>query len=150
MFDANGSRVSSIDFLIDRTWIDRLPFVALMGIATSVDMFENRLPRSALTAFTGKTFAVADPDKILEQIFEQSIAGAHATIRFGPSLSNKVLQRQRDFSQSVKIFMQSLKVRFRGYAVYQVLIVIVCVHVPFSWESTERFPVRRGILPNFD
>lgn len=92
--------------------MDRIPFVLLFGIATSVDLFNERLSRAASRCLYGAQFDVEQTSAILETVFQKVIAGPEAPLRLGPELVFCLLERQHDHVQSVQAFTAALKVSF--------------------------------------
>ena len=96
------------------SWLDRIPFVLLFGIATSLDIFHEKLPRSAIQLMKGEQFDVERAEESLERIFyeinDPVDFGDQNVLRLGPSLSKLLLTRQREDIQSVQSFVSSLKV----------------------------------------
>ncbi|KAI9680013.1 MAG: hypothetical protein M1817_005028 [Caeruleum heppii] len=90
------------------SWLDRIPFVLLFGIATSLEIFQSKLPRAAIRCLQGKTFDVERAEESLERVFSSAM-GRTSALRLGPGLSRMLLQRQRDHVQSVAAFVNSLK-----------------------------------------
>lgn len=93
-----------------RFWSDRIPFVLLFGIATTVETFENKLPRAAKRCIEGQKFDVTQADEILERVLHAAIDGDDVPLRLGPALSTQLLDRQKDHVQSVDAFVEGLKV----------------------------------------
>ncbi|KAI9640812.1 Origin recognition complex subunit 3 [Ciborinia camelliae] len=91
------------------SWQDRIPFVLLFGIATSVDLFQERLSRAATRSLHGAQFDVEQTNSILETIFLKVIAGPDAPIRLGPGILSSLMERQNDHVQSVQAFIGALK-----------------------------------------
>lgn len=94
----------------DSSWRDRIPFVLLFGIATSVDLFHERLSRSASRFLDGMQFDVEQTSSLLERIFQKVVAGPEAPLRLGSVLVSSLIERQRDHIQSVQSFNAALKV----------------------------------------
>ena len=92
-----------------RTWLDRIPFILLFGIATSVDIFHEKLPTSAKRCLQGEQFDVDRVEESLEQVFNDCV-GPESILRLGPGLSRMLLERQRDHVQSIQAFVSALKV----------------------------------------
>jgi origin recognition complex subunit 3 len=92
------------------SWVDRIPFVLLFGIATSVDLFHERLSRAASRCLYGAQFDVEQISLILERVFQKAIAGSKAPLRLGPTLVSSLMERQHDHVQSVQAFTAALKV----------------------------------------
>ena len=92
------------------SWMDRIPFVLLFGIATSIELFHERLSRAASRCLYGAQFDVEQTSLILERVFQKAIAGSKAPLRLGPVLVSSLMERQRDHVQSVQAFIAALKV----------------------------------------
>lgn len=95
------------------SWIDRIPFVLLFGIATSLDLFHERLPRAVSRFLDGIQFDVEQTSSLLERIFEKAVAGSGAKLRLGSTLVSSLIERQNDHVQSVQSFIAALKVSLR-------------------------------------
>lgn len=94
------------------SWRDRITFILLFGIATSVDLFHDKLPRSSLRCLHGAKFDVARVEESLESVFIATTARTNSqTLWLGSLLSKTLLERQRDHVQSVQAFLMALKVR---------------------------------------
>ncbi len=92
------------------SWMNRIPFVLLFGIATSIDLFHERLSRSASRCLYGKQFDIEQTSSILERVFEKAVAGVAAPLRLGSAFVSSLLERQTDHLQSVQSFTAALKV----------------------------------------
>lgn len=90
--------------------MDRIPFTLLFGIATSVELFHERLPRAASRCLSGVQVDVEQTSSILERIFQSAVANSKASLRLGPELLASLMQRQHDHFQSVQSFIVALKV----------------------------------------
>ena len=91
-------------------WTDRIPFVLLFGIATSLDLFHERLSRAASRFLEGVQFDVEQTSSLLERIFEKAVAGPEAPLRLGSVFVSALVERQHDHIQSVQSFVTALKV----------------------------------------
>lgn len=98
-----------------RSWLDRIPFVLLFGIATSVELFHERLPRSATLCMQGVQFDVEQTSKTLVTIFQKVIASPDIRLRLGGSFIAALLERQHDQVYSLQTFIAALKVRALCY-----------------------------------
>ncbi|KAK4987246.1 Origin recognition complex subunit 3 [Elasticomyces elasticus] len=88
-------------------WIDRIPFVCLFGIATSIDNLQQRLPRAAVRCLDGQLFNTVRADEVLEQVFR----AAHSfdtQLWFGSGLWNTMLERQRNHLGGIDAFTDAL------------------------------------------
>lgn len=77
------------------------------GIATSVELFQEKLSRETVRYLDGTAFDVQQID--VEDTFKAFQSG-QTTLRTGPGLSRILLQRQNDYIQSHSSFINSLKV----------------------------------------
>lgn len=121
-----------------RSWLDRIPFVLLFGIATSVELFHERLSRAATRCMLGAQFDVARTSSTLELVFQKVVAGRQAPLRLGPGVVSMLMERQHDHVQSVQAFVSALQVSNTDCTYKSdVLIVLVCIYVPLFRESPE-------------
>lgn len=91
------------------SWKDRIPFVLLFGIATSVELFHERLSQTASRSLEGRQFDVEQTNSLLERIFEKAVSGSEAPLRLGSKLVAELIERQEDHVQSVQSFVVALK-----------------------------------------
>ncbi|KAI9802243.1 MAG: hypothetical protein M1825_002964 [Sarcosagium campestre] len=100
-----------------KSWLDRIPFVLLFGIATSVDIFHDKFSRSAIRCMSGRKFDVESAQETLESVvtnvFHVEDPGDSSTEPLflipGASLSSLLLDRQKDHLQSIHAFVAGLK-----------------------------------------
>ena len=90
------------------SWNGRIPFVLLFGIATSVELFQDKMPRNTIRRLRGKEFKLEQVD--FDEIFEAIHSGGFG-VWLGPELSRMILQQHRDHFQSNHQVTQRLKVR---------------------------------------
>lgn len=91
-------------------YMDRIPFTLLMGIATSVEIFHEKLPKSTIRLMKGDKFDVERAEECLAQIFNDSMIGENPILRLGPTVCDFLLERYRDHNQSIQAFVGALKV----------------------------------------
>jgi origin recognition complex subunit 3 len=116
--------------------MDRIPFVLLFGIATSVELFNERLSRSASRCLLGTQFEVEQTSSILEDVFLKVVAGATAPLRLGPLLVSSLMERQDNHVQSIQAFISTLKVIKCRIPSYRCMLTIpVCIYVSLLWQS---------------
>jgi origin recognition complex subunit 3 len=113
--------------------MDRIPFVLLFGVATSLDLFHERLSKSASRFLDGVQFDVEQTCSLLERVFQKTIAGSEAPLRLGSVLVSGLMERQLDHVQSVQSFIAALKVS--SQAIFSPIYTDkqVRLHVPFLW-----------------
>lgn len=82
----------------------------LFGIATSVELFQERLTQAASRCIYGIQVDVEQSSVIIERIFQKAVASSGATLRLGPTLLSILIERQQDHVQSVQSFIAAIKV----------------------------------------
>lgn len=87
----------------------RIPFTLLFGVATSVDLLQARLLKSACQLLYGAQFDVVQTNAILERVFKPAVAGSDVVLRLGPSLLQSLVDRQHDHVAGIHSFLSSLK-----------------------------------------
>ena len=70
---ATLTRSSRERLTVSSSWLDRLPFVLLFGIATSAESFEDRLLGKSLRYLEGQKFDVTQSDEIVEKLDRKSV-----------------------------------------------------------------------------
>lgn len=97
------------------SWLDRIPFVLLFGIATSADSFEDRLSGQSLRYLEGERFDVTQSDDIIEKLFTATVASLDNRLFIGPQLCRRMLDRQKDHVQNVQDFCDGLKYAYMSH-----------------------------------
>lgn len=97
------------ELISNSSWNDRIPFILIFGIATSLEIFQDKLSRATLRRLQGETFDVSHVD--IEEIFQAATAlDQSRTVCLGPGLYNAILQHQKDNIQDVSTFIRAVKV----------------------------------------
>ncbi|KDN66983.1 putative origin recognition complex subunit [Colletotrichum sublineola] len=104
----DSSLLSDLITLFD-SWRPRIPFALLFGVATTVELLQARLLKSACQHLYGAQFDVVQTGVILEQIFKAAIAGADAALTLGQTLLQSLVIRQQDQVASIQSFVASIK-----------------------------------------
>ncbi|KAG0636478.1 origin recognition complex subunit 3 N-terminus-domain-containing protein [Tuber brumale] len=97
------------------SYLDRIPFVLLVGIATSVEIFHDKLPKSTIRLMRGNKFDVERAEECLAQIFNDSMTSDEAVLRLGASVCDFLLGRYRDHTQSIQAFVAALKYAYMSH-----------------------------------
>ena len=101
------------ELIFNSSWFDRIPFVLLFGIATSIELFQEKLPRAAIRHLHGMKFEAAQTGETLEKMFKAAASnGEYRPMWLGAGISNLLLQRQRNHAQNVEDFVRAFKVPF--------------------------------------
>ena len=121
--------------------MDRIPFVLLFGIATSLDLFHERLSKSASRFLDGVQFDVEQTSSVLQRIFQKAVIASEAPLRLGSTLVSSLIERQHDHVQSVQSFIVALKVRFHLPSLQHPVLTVKYAYMchfygnPLSWLS---------------
>ncbi|KAL1870431.1 Origin recognition complex subunit 3 [Diaporthe australafricana] len=91
------------------SWKDRIPFTLLFGIATSVELFQVRLPKSTSQHLYGAQFDVVQMSSVLENMFKAAVAHGANPLIIGPGLLRELIERQQSQVAGIQSFMYSLK-----------------------------------------
>ncbi|CCF43521.1 origin recognition complex subunit [Colletotrichum higginsianum] len=91
------------------SWRPKIPFILLFGIATSVELLQARLLKSACQHLHGAQFDVVQTGVILEQIFKPAVAGMDTALALGQTLLQSLVERQQDQVASIQSFVASIK-----------------------------------------
>lgn len=90
-------------------WIDRLPIVLLLGIATTTELFEARLPKRIAKLLQARIFDISPKNDSLYNVYQTAQDDAAAKLWLGPALSNILLERSKDQDQSPDSFAGSIR-----------------------------------------
>ncbi|KAI4596111.1 hypothetical protein KJ359_005615 [Pestalotiopsis sp. 9143b] len=107
--EAFESRLLTDLILLFSSWLNRIPFGVLFGIATSVELFQARLLKSTCLRLYGDQFDVEQSTSVVEKIFKTAVAHLEAPLRLGPSFMQSLLERQKDQVAGIPMFVNSLK-----------------------------------------
>uniref|UniRef100_A0A060SYU4 ARAD1C03652p n=1 Tax=Blastobotrys adeninivorans TaxID=409370 RepID=A0A060SYU4_BLAAD len=112
--DADSFEISILTGLIRmlQSYISSIPFKLMLSVATSPEVFQDKLPRSCIAMINGRPFHAQMTDGI-EKILEATMFTVDAnTLLVGPKLFNQLIHRQLESMQSVEAFISSLKFMF--------------------------------------
>ncbi|SPO00853.1 related to origin recognition complex subunit 3 [Cephalotrichum gorgonifer] len=132
-------------------WSSSIPLTLLFGVATSVELLQNRLPKSACEHLYGLQFDVAHGYTALEQtIIEVAVAARDLPLRVGPSLLENMVSRQRDQVAGIQAFISTLKYTYMCHFYANPLSIFMSVTLTedFDWVQPEHLEGIRS-LPSF-
>lgn len=109
---------AELTVFFNSSWRPKIPFILLFGIATSVELLQARLLKSACQHLHGAQFDVVQTGVILEQIFKPAVAGMDTALALGQTLLQSLVERQQDQVASIQSFVASIKVRTRALAAH--------------------------------
>ncbi|KAF3899000.1 Origin recognition complex subunit [Trichophyton interdigitale] len=113
--EAFDSSVLSDLITLLSSWLDRIPFVFLFGIATSVTYLESRLPRSTVKLLEGRLFDFQDFGDSVDRIFAALFAQNNEGPWIGHSVSHTLMDRSGDCFQSPERFGNIIKYAYMAH-----------------------------------
>ncbi|KAF2997790.1 hypothetical protein E8E14_003556 [Neopestalotiopsis sp. 37M] len=134
--------------LLFSSWLDRIPFGLLFGIATSVELFQARLLKSTCFHLHGEQFDVEQSTSVIEKIFKTAVAHVDAPLRLGPSLMQSLLERQQDQVAGPPMFVNSLKYAYMCHYYANPLSVLLSTDLVTEMAPKETLELVRS-LPSF-
>lgn len=108
--DVEGINGDVLSDLIDQLgyWRDRIPFVMLMTVATSVGMLELRLSNSARKLLSGKEFEVNSSEEEMGVVLNVCMAQSNKVF-MGHAVLQMLVNNHRDMIQDIGSFVASIK-----------------------------------------
>jgi origin recognition complex subunit 3 len=148
--DSEAFDAKILDEMIDlfSSWLDRIPFILLFGIATSAESFEDRLSGKTLRYLEGQKFDVAQSDEIIEELFSATIAGDRMVLRIGPNIARRIMDRQKDHIQNTQDFSDGLKYAYMSHFYANVATIFICPDTDPNDISHKAYEALRN-LPSF-
>jgi origin recognition complex subunit 3 len=99
------------DFImICHSYQERIPFVFLMGLATSIDALHQGLPKSVLSLLQTKKFQMQQSSECLTAIVEDLFVHANVGLMVGPLPLKQLIDQFMHYNFSVGGFVANLKV----------------------------------------
>lgn len=109
----------------------------MLGISTSVELFEGRLPRSCVSLLQGKHFEVQEAGNCVDRIYETLQTNPDANLWLGRNVTSTLFENTSDYFQSPEAFSRMVKVRtVPNTFETSILIHVVCIHVSFLRKSS--------------
>ncbi|KAI9770252.1 MAG: hypothetical protein M1840_003410 [Geoglossum simile] len=130
------------------SWLDRIPFVVLFGVATSIEIFHEKLPRSAVRCLQGEKFDVERVEETLAKVFDDALLGQQTTLWLGPTLCKQLLERQKDHVQSIQAFVSALKYAYMSHFYANPLSILLAADTSHELLQSEHLEAIRN-LPSF-
>ena len=129
------------------SWLDRIPFVCLFNVATSVEFLQQRLSRSAVRCLDGRLFDAA-PSSAETQLVFSAIAHPDARLWLGPTLLASALDRQSDYIQSVDELVDVVEYAYMSSYYANALSIFLDPTIKLKSIPDDHFEALRN-LPSF-
>ncbi|KAI9784146.1 MAG: hypothetical protein M1839_002650 [Geoglossum umbratile] len=130
------------------SWLDRIPFIVLFGVATSVEIFHEKLPRSAIQCLQGEKFDVERVEETLAKVFNDALFGRKSALWLGSALCKQLLERQRDHVQNVQAFVSALKYAYMSHFYANPLSILLAGDTAHKLLQSKHLEAIRN-LPSF-
>ncbi|ORZ14878.1 origin recognition complex subunit 3 N-terminus-domain-containing protein [Lobosporangium transversale] len=88
---------------------DRIPFVFLMGLATSIDALHQGLPKSVLSLMQTRKFQMQQSSECLTAIIEDLFMHGNVSVMIGPLPMKQLIDQFMHYNFSVSGFVANLK-----------------------------------------
>ncbi|KAG0153101.1 hypothetical protein PDIDSM_2060 [Penicillium digitatum] len=98
-----------------KSWLDRIPFIVLLGISTSVELFEGRLPRSCVALLQGKHFEVQEAGNCVDRIYESLQTNPETSLWLGRNVTSTLFENTNDYFQSPEAFSRMVKYAYMSH-----------------------------------
>ena len=93
------------------SWQDRIPFILIFEIATSIELFREKLSRQTIRRLRGESFETRNAIEILDVLFQAATTpDSSKSLWLGAATSKLLLDRQTEHVQSAKGLISGLKV----------------------------------------
>lgn len=116
--DADSFDVSILSSLLKmlQSYISHIPVKLILSVATSVEVFEEKLPRSLIRLLDGQAINACLNDS-LTTILKSTIFSKSGiqNLLLGPKLFNSLIQRQRQSLESIDVYISSLKYAYMSH-----------------------------------
>jgi origin recognition complex subunit 3 len=129
------------------SWLDRIPFVCLFNVATSVEFLQQRLSRSAVRCLDGRLFDAA-PSSAETQLVFSVITHPETRLWLGPTLLASVLERQSDYIQSVDELVDVVEYAYMSSYYANALSIFLDPDIKLKSIPADHFEALRN-LPSF-
>ncbi|KAJ5577821.1 uncharacterized protein N7459_006785 [Penicillium hispanicum] len=98
-----------------KSWLDRIPFTVLLGISTSVELFEGRLPRSCVSLLQGKHFEVQEAGNCVDRIYETLQTDPNGKLWLGRNITSTLFEKASDYFQTPEAFSRMVKYAYMSH-----------------------------------
>ncbi|KAG8623528.1 hypothetical protein KVT40_008504 [Elsinoe batatas] len=109
----DGAVLSDVIELLS-CWKDRIPFVLMFGVATSIEALQSKLSRRAIRCLRGRRFDATNAEATLEKVFS-NVYSSGSNLWFGSGMSSLVLSRQRDYLANPQSIIDSIQYGYMSH-----------------------------------
>ncbi|TKX23515.1 origin recognition complex subunit 3 [Elsinoe australis] len=142
----DGSLLSDVVELFS-CWKDRIPFVLLFGVATSIGTLQTKLSRRAIRCLRARRFDATNAEATLENVFAD-VYFPQTKLWFGSGFSQAVLTRQRDFLANPQTVIDSVHYGYMTHFYSNALSLFLDHGITREIVPSDHFEAARN-LPSF-
>ncbi|KAJ6014000.1 hypothetical protein N7540_008591 [Penicillium herquei] len=135
-------------FSLFKSWLDRIPFTVLLGISTSVEIFEGRLPRACVAMLQGQHFEVHEAGNCVDRIYEALQTSSDGKMWVGRNITSTLFEKASDYFQTPEAFSRMVKYACMSHFFANPLAVLLGNPDPFLLNQN-RFCEAIRNLPSF-
>ena len=97
------------------SWIDRIPIVLLFGVATTIELFEARLPRAVFQNLDAEVFDVSPSEDSFYKLYQCVQDDESAKLWLSQAISSILLERSKDQDDTTENFVRSICYTFMSH-----------------------------------
>ena len=142
----NGELLSELIEILG-CWHNRIPFVLLFNVATSLEFLQERLSREAVKCLAGKMFDVAPAAEEIERVLD-ALTGPEASVWIGPNLLVDLLERQTDYIQGIESLVRAVQYVYMSCYYANALSIFLDTRVQMKDVPKDHFEAARS-TPSF-
>lgn len=125
-------------------WHDRIPFVFLFRIATSLESLQSRLSKDAVKCMQGRLFDVATSAEAVEHILE-AITDSETLLWIGPGLLSTIVERQNDYIHNTDTLVDALQYALMSNYYANALSIFLDPYVQYKDVPSDHFEAVRHL-----
>jgi origin recognition complex subunit 3 len=125
-------------------WNNRVPFVLLMSIATSIDSLQQRLSRSAIRCLDGQLIDLTTGDDERERTVE-ALVQDEPLVWIGADLLSLMLERQSDYIQSNESLVRAVRYEYMSLYYANALTMFLIPNIKLSDIPSDHFEALRNV-----
>ena len=117
ILDVETSDITVLGELVNAisSWTDRIPIVLLFGVATTLELFESRLPRAVFQHLDAEVFDVSPSEDGVYKLYQCVQDDETARLWLGPAISSLLLERSKDQDDTTENFVRSIRYVFMSH-----------------------------------
>ncbi|KAF2459963.1 origin recognition complex subunit 3 N-terminus-domain-containing protein [Lineolata rhizophorae] len=140
----DGALLSDTINLIS-SWVDRIPFMIIFSVATTLENLQHRISRGSLRHTEGRTFSIAPASEVLELALDIAVRGDSIPLWVGCSVSNMIMARQKDYFQCTDLLIDSLQYAYMSHFYANPLSIFLLEDLQYAAVPRDHFEALRNL-----